>query len=239
MHKQVIGMLLMVTAIAGWWQIKQHGAEWMPVQHVRVEGSFQHLKRNAVKTALMPVVETGFYQVDLAQVRQTLERLPWVEKASVQRVWPDALKIVVEEQQPVARWRNNALINNKGELFRPDNLAEFGDLPEIIGPPGQHALLLDKMKELRKLLADKGMLLQRFYVNERRAWQVRLVSGMEMKLGRLTPVLQLKRFLKTVDVLGQALLELMMVVDLRYPNGYAVTWKSDDWKDIIEKKKRV
>ena len=234
-------MLLMVviTAIAGWRQLKQHGNEWMPIHHVRVEGRFQYLRREAVKAALMPVVTRGFYQVDLNRVRQVLEPLPWVEEASVQRVWPDALEIEITEQQPVARWRDEALINDKGVLFRPDNLADFNDLPAIIGPEGQHATLLEDMKVLRKLLADEGMLLQRFYVNERRAWQVRLVSGMELKLGRLTPVIQLQRFLKTVDVLGQALLELMMVVDLRYPNGYAVTWKSDKWKDIIEKKKRV
>ncbi len=235
----LIAILLIVAAIIVGRQFDQYGREWMPIHHVRVEGSFQYLRREKVKKALTPLVSTGFYQVDLNAVRQVLESLPWIEQASVQRVWPDRLAIEIEEQQPVARWQNEALINDKGVLFKPDNLAEFNDLPEIIGPQGQHAMLLEEMKSLRKMLADKGMLLQRFNVNDRRDWRVFLVSGMELKLGRLTPALQLQRFLNTVDVLGHTLLELMMVVDLRYPNGYAVIWKSDDWKDIIEKKKRV
>ncbi len=232
-------MVLIVAAVVGWRQFEQFGPEWMPIHHVRVEGGFQYLRREQVKTALTPLVTTSLYQVDLKEVRQALERLPWVETASVQRVWPDALTIEIEEQQPVARWRNEALINDKGALFKPDNLAEFNDLPEIVGPQGQHAVLLEKMKELRKMLADKGMLLQRFHVNDRRDWRIFLVSGMELKLGRLTPVFQLQRFLKTADVLGRTLIDLMKVVDLRYPNGYAVTWKSDDWKNMIEQKKRV
>jgi len=236
-----VGIMVFAAAVAvwGWEQFKRHDAEWMPIRHVRVEGRFQYLTRNEVKTALMPWVETGFYHIDLAQIKRALKQLAWTDRVAVHRVWPDAIEIEIEEQQPVARWQDRALINDRGELFEPENIAIFDDLPEIRGPAGQHGELLEQMKILRKMLADKGLLLQQFYVDQRRAWQIRLVSGLEIKLGRLLQIKQLQRFLKTVDILEQALIELMVIVDLRYPNGYAVTWKSDKWKQIIEKKKRV
>lgn len=42
--------------------------------------------------------------------------------------------------------------------------------------------------------------------------------------------------MKTLDILGHEKINAMAVVDLRYPNGYSVSWKSDtqiiDWKNL-------
>ena len=70
------------------------------------------------------------------------------------------------------------------------------------------------------------MHLVEFKVNERRSWVI-FANGLEIKLGRNGQLKNLQRFLKTLDLLGQDKIDLITKVDLRYPNGFAITWKAD------------
>jgi cell division protein FtsQ len=78
------------------------------------------------------------------------------------------------------------------------------------------------------------MILTEFRINGRGAWQIKLASGLAIQLGRTEQLKKLQRFLKTLSVLDPAQIAAMAVVDLRYPNGYAVAWKPEppelDWK---------
>jgi len=59
---------------------------------------------------------------------------------------------------------------------------------------------------------------------------------LEILLGRNEQLKKLQRFLKTLEVLGPEQVDKIAIVDLRYPNGYAVSWKPGteeiDWKKI-------
>lgn len=233
-----LGMLALMTI--GWREIKAQGADWMPVRYVRVEGAFQYIAKDTIKRVLARQVMHGFYNADLQQIQAAVKELPWADQVEVQRIWPDALKVTVSEQRPVARWGERSLLNNQGDLFVPGNVDQFAQLPLITGPEGQERKLLEVMKGLSVALRDRAMLLKEFAVNERRAWKVVLASGLEIKLGRKTPLENIQRFLRTVDLLGEDKIAMMASVDLRYPNGYAVTWKEDaeqiDWKKLMNTK---
>ncbi len=228
------------STLFGWWEIKAQGADWMPVRYVRVEGAFQYIAKDTVKQVLARHVMHGFFNTDLQQIHASVTALPWADRVEVQRIWPDALKISITEQRPVARWGGRSLLNNEGDLFVPENLDEFAQLPLITGPEGQQRKLLELMKGLKVALRDQAMALSEFAVNERRAWKVVLASGLEIKLGRKTQLENLNRFLRTVELLGREQVAMMAAVDLRYPNGYAVTWKEDadqiDWEKVMSKK---
>ncbi len=236
----LIAMLLVLSAYFGWREIKAQGADLMPVRYVRVEGAFQYIAKDTIKQVLGKQVRHGFFNVDLQQIQQAVKSLPWIDKVRVKRIWPDAIKVQISEQKPVARWGRYGLLNSQGEMFVPDKYNDFEQLPLISGPEGQEKQLLDVMKGLSLALQDQAMELKEFYVNERRAWKVKLANGMEIKLGRTTPLKNIQRFLKTVDLLGEAQLAKIAIIDLRYPNGYAVTWKSDaeeiNWKAVNNKK---
>ena len=92
------------------------------------------------------------------------------------------------------------------------------------------------MKGVKTALADQSMTLAEFSVNDRGAWKMKLVTGLEILLGRNEQLKKLQRFLKTLTVLKQEQIEQIAIVDLRYPNGYAVSWKDGvaefDWKAI-------
>jgi cell division protein FtsQ len=92
------------------------------------------------------------------------------------------------------------------------------------------------MKGIKTALADQSMELVEFSVNDRWAWKVKLATGLEILLGRNEQLKKLQRFLKTLTVLKQEYFDAMAIIDLRYPNGFAVSWKPGtaeiDWKAI-------
>jgi cell division protein FtsQ len=48
------------------------------------------------------VVGRNVFQLSLAERKQELERIPWVETATVSRLWPNHLRVMVKERTPVA-----------------------------------------------------------------------------------------------------------------------------------------
>lgn len=208
----------------------------LPVKYVRTEGVFQYLSKDEIKTALLPLVLTGFFDVDMQAVHAAVSTLPWVDTVTVKRIWPDAIDIKVSEKKPYARWGKKSLITEQGVIFTPKNMEQFQDLAVVTGPELQQVRVLEIMKGIKTALADQSMELAEFSVNDRWAWKIKLATGLEILLGRNEQLKKLQRFLKTLTVLGQEQVEKMAIVDLRYPNGYAVSWKSGsdccDWKAI-------
>jgi cell division protein FtsQ len=231
----LVSTLMVVGVWDGWRELKAQGADLLPIRYVRIEGVFQYLTKEEIKQALLVQVMTGFLNADMHLIRQALLNLPWIAEVKVKRVWPDAIEIKVYEQYPVARWNNIGLLNEQGDLFTPTNLAQFNKLPLLYGPLGQEKKLMEIMKQLQAGLANYSMGLAEFHVNERRAWTLVLNNELILKLGRREPLQKFQQFLPIVPVLGKERIAVMAVVDLRYPNGFAVTQKSGivqlDWKN--------
>lgn len=239
-------MVVLVLSSAGWlgWRyFGERDANSKPIRYVRIEGAFQYTSKDLLKEVLAPQMKLGFYHADMAAIHQAIRQLPLVAQVDVRRVWPDAVHIKIIEQKPVVRWGANALLNNQGDLLMPDNIDEFKNLPLITGPKDQERKLLEIMKGIYIVLKDKSLQMAEFHVNDRRAWRIKLASGLELQLGNKAPLENMQRFLKTLDLVGMEQLELMASVDTRYPNGYAVSWKPDspaiDWKAVAAGRKAV
>ena len=107
-----------------------------PIAALTIDAPFQRVNKMQLTDAAQRAIDGGFLTVRLAAIREALEALPWVDTASVRRVWPDRLHIVVAEQVPAARWGDRGLLNTRGELFLEDRilsttLAPFAPPQEI------------------------------------------------------------------------------------------------------------
>ncbi|MEQ1529230.1 MAG: cell division protein FtsQ/DivIB [Methylococcales bacterium] len=231
----IVSLLIGALWLAGH-KFKDYGSDAIPVKYVRTEGVFQYLSKDDVKAVLEPLVKTGFFAADMQAIHQAVATLPWVQSVAVKRVWPDAIDIKVQEKQPYVRWGEASLLTEDGVVFTPKNVDQFANLPLVNGPDQQQKKVLERMKGLQTVLADQSLELTEFSVNDRLAWKIKLVSGMEILLGRNDPLNKLQRFLTTLPVLKQEQVDAIAIVDLRYPNGYAVSWKPGaaeiDWKAI-------
>jgi len=207
--------------------------ESLPIRYVRTEGVFQYLSKEELKAALMPLVTTSIFDADMQQIHATVAKLPWVKSVAVERVWPDTIDIKVHERKAYVRWGEKGLLTEYGELFMPNNVDQFQSLLLVEGPKEQEAKTLEIMEGVRIALEDQSLDLAEFSINDREAWTIKLKTGLEIVLGSTGQLNKLQRFLDTLPILGQEKIAAMQVVDLRYPNGYAVSWKPDieaiDW----------
>jgi cell division protein FtsQ len=203
---------------------KLQDPQFMPVKVVRIDGQLQRLKREDLERAVAAELHGGFFSIDVAAMRSAALELPWVDRVDVRLVWPETLQMNVTEQQPLARWQEDRLLNLRGELFQPVASEIPEGLPVLSGPDGSEIEVVGRYRELKAELAVLGLVVTKVVLDARRAWTVITDSGLVIKLGSKDSVARLARFIRIYPAL-QAEQREMMQVDLRYPNGFAVQHK--------------
>ncbi|HMA88940.1 MAG TPA: cell division protein FtsQ/DivIB [Burkholderiales bacterium] len=194
-----------------------------PVHEITVRGKLAHTTPEQIAQAARGHIDGNFFAVDLGEVRDALQQLPWVRSVSVRRLWPDRLEVRLEEHVPLAHWGTDALVDGDGERFAAQSNAP---LPILIGPDGTEAQVTQRFRSFAALLAPLGKKPLRVELTPRYAWRLWLDDGLQVALGRDTadhPVdARLARFVavyaETLGKMGQRL----AYVDLRYPNGFAL-----------------
>src|SRR6185503_2164730 len=190
-----------------------------PLREVRIVDVSTHVTPEQVETIVRQELRGNFFTMDLAAARTAFERLPWVRRVQVRRLWPDRLDVALEEHVALARWADGALVSVQGEVFRG---AYDGQLPVFSGPEGTAKEIAIQYEYFRRSLATIGQTPTHVQISPRRAWQVKLASGMTLELGREQVEARMARF---VESYGRTLARLgrrLDYVDLRYPNGFAV-----------------
>lgn len=190
-----------------------------PVKEVRVLGTLSNVTREQVETTVRGQLTGNFFTIDLAAARRSFERLPWVRRAEVRRVWPDRLHVVLDEHVALARWGDSALVNTHGELF---SAASDERLPLFAGPAGSADEITQRYTAFRGALARVRLAPAELTLSQRRAWEVRLSSGLVLKLGRERVDERLATFLSVYERTVAPVSARLDYVDLRYPNGFAV-----------------
>jgi cell division protein FtsQ len=189
------------------------------LREVAVGGALLHVTRGEIEGVVRRELKGNFLTLDLAAVSASFQQLPWVRTVSVRRQWPARLEVALEEHVPLARWGAGALVNMQGDVFRA---AYDGELPVFVGPEGAAREMAIQYRYFRKSLAAIGQAPVRLEVSPRRAWKVKLASGVTLALGREQVEARLARFVAMHDRTLAPLGPRVDYVDLRYANGFAV-----------------
>lgn len=227
-----IADLLMLVASAA---LLAAAAVWLvrvpslPVRQVVFADVLPHTQRLEIEQVLPGALKGNFFSLNLEAVRGTLEKLPWVRKVDVRRVWPARLEVRIEEHRPVARWGEGRgeLVNSYGEVFT----AVLGDselavLPLLAGPAGSSQEVLRRYSDLVGSFRTVGEKPVQVTLSPRLAWQLKLENGMLVDMGReqaKAPLgVRLQRFIEVYPETVAKRAIRPAVVDLRYPNGFAM-----------------
>ena len=150
------------------------------LREVRVTNQLAHVTPDQIETVVASEMQGNFFTLDLARARAGFEKLPWVRKVNVRRQWPDRLEIAIEEHVPLGRWGDAGLVNTYGESF---TAAFNAELPLFIGPPGSAREIAIQYGYFQRSLGTIGLTPVQVQVSARRAWQVRVASGITLQLG--------------------------------------------------------
>jgi cell division protein FtsQ len=201
----------------------------LPIRQVHIEGEFLRLDTLRLQELVTDKVRGGFFNIDVAAIRNVLIALPWVNDVSVHRVWPDGLRVIVNEQTAVVRWNGTGLLNDHGHYFSPEKDSFPRGLPLLEGPEESKELLLERFKLLKQTY---GLPVVHLQMNQRRAWKFELKNGLSVVLGRRDFENRIERFVNVViNNLGEKSSQAREI-DMRYTNGFAVRWKQPTTKHI-------
>lgn len=216
-------LALLAYGVLGWLAAQP----WFALTTLEVKTPVVHVTEAQVRLVAERQVRGTFFTVDLDHVQESLQKLPWVREARVERRWPDTLVVSLVEHQPLARWNDDALVSEAGDVFVA---ALSQKLPRLTGPEDAVDEVVAAYRRHQAALAPLGLTLDELRLSPRRAWRMRLNNGMQIALGRLETEARMARFIAVYPRLfetqegaasGDATL-LPATVDLRYPDGFAL-----------------
>ncbi len=214
------GALLAVAALTGLIAV---GLD-QPVRRVVVHGALERVTALEIEQAARRALDGGYVSADLGALRRALEGLTWVDRARVERRWPDRVVIEIVEQQVAARWGEDGLLNTRGELFATGVLHPPPELPRLDGPPGSEAQVAQRYLAIQGRLIEQGLRLMALRVDARGAWELGLLNGVSVRLGRRQVDERMDRFVDVAAGVIAGRAAEIRYIDMRYSNGFAIGW---------------
>jgi len=232
----VMAVLFLITGIL----VQQNYAEMSvyinrPISQLELHASGVELADGEIEAILTPQLGQGFFSFDVKAVQDELEQHPWIAGAAIKRVWPDTLSVRVTEQRAIARWGEQSLLNQYGEIFSPRRIDHLAELPLLVGPQDRQYEVMTQYQNLRRLLLPASYKLQGLSLSARGSWEMVLDDGMQVTIGRTDITRKVKTMIEFLR--GQAAFGLAKIeaVDLRYSNGISVKHNEQDLNGIARR----
>ena len=208
-----------VAVLNGW-----IGGERWPIRTLVLQAPLKAVDEATLRGAIAPLARGGFFAVDPQRVRAAVVALPWVDRVDVRKRWPDRLEVRVTELRPYAHWGEGRLVSADGRLFNaPAGLALR--LPRFEAGDGRVADVLAFHREARPLLVRAGSDIAALRLSARGGWTLVTAEGLEVEIGRHDALPRLARFVRLMPQLRRAAPDRRLArADLRYTNGFALTW---------------
>ncbi len=217
----VVVALPVVAAVNGW-----IGRDAWPLRTLRVIGQVSPAHDDALRRTVLPYARGGFFAMDLDAAQAGVRNLPWVASAVVRKRWPDVLEVEVEEHRPFARWGKDQLLSVNGRLYPAAGMRVPDALPRLDGPPLRVPEVIALYNRASELFGRDGLRVLALGVDARGSWSLLLDNGAEVVVGRADTDRRLGRFARLLPQLQAERGALLRRADLRYANGFALTWQA-------------
>jgi len=198
-----------------------------PIKTVKVVGEYQYVKEADIVTTLKPfILDKGLFAFSEWKAEAALEKIPGVADASIWRIPPDKIKVVIRERSAVARFTDGALLSSKGVVFTTSNTKGAGDLPLLNGNHKYGKDMLTMLESLEPIFNTINAKVTGLGLSENGDWSVQLDNQTWIMLGKSDLTDRVQDFLTAYPVLMKSATTgaTLSYVDLRYSHGFAASW---------------
>lgn len=216
-------LMLVVLMLLGAGGVWVYHSPYFPIRQVKIDGDLQRVSSDELQTVAQKYIRGNIFSADLNGAQKAFERLPWIAKAQVRRRLPDAVDIGLIERVPVARWKDNGLVDSNGNLFQAATDESF---PVFEGETGTAKTMVEHYDTFIRVLQPLNLKISRLAYSPRSAWLVVLDNGVEVHLGRENETPRLQRFAQVWPTVLRAQQSNLQYVDMRYKDGFSVRYRS-------------
>lgn len=158
----------------------------LEIDSVRITGQTETSEIAVLnRLELQPEASLAFF--DLASARERVETLPWVETATLRKVYPATLKVTIQERKPYVLWQRDqtlSVIDETGRIIADASDAHT-DLIRVVGQGAdKRAGEAIRLAETASLIRSR--LRAAVLISERR-WNLVLDNGVTLMLPQEQP----------------------------------------------------
>lgn len=234
--------LLLAGGAAVLWLAQRPWFEFRQIDVLAPDGGApRHVTEASVRTAVFArsgaPLAGNFFTMRLADVRRRFESVPWVAQASVRRVWPNRLVVVVHEHRAIGVWSDGRVLSDRGRLFVANSAeAELdGPLAAFAGPASYAEAAALRFRDFGEQLAALSLAPTALEVSDRAAWSLTAAAldsegqprfpSTRFELGRDEPAGRLREQLGTIVTAWPRVVAQLGTaptrIDARYVEGFA------------------
>lgn len=200
---------------------------------VKINGQIVRTSEQEICDSIANLLNNGFFGTNVAVVRASLKKLPWIASAKVEKIWPDKLSVTVNEKIPIARWRGKGLVTTTGEIIYSEMFNDLDKLPIFWGNEKQVKKMLENYLVISDTLKQHNIIVSEIEIMPDHGIRAILNNGIMLFLGQEGLLDRLNRFTLAYRNKLQKVLYKIDYVDLRYVNGIAIGWKDGISKSSV------
>jgi cell division protein FtsQ len=191
------------------------------IDAVRITGQSETAELEVLNQLAIPD-HASIVMFDVHEARLRVEEIPWVESATIRKIYPGTLEIEITEREPFALWQRNgdvALIDVEGRVLSAYVAPRYRGLPVLVGAGAQ-----SEAEQILALIAEFPTLHERIraatLVSGRR-WDLTLKNDIVIMLPEEDPIPALVQ-LEALDQSQRILSRDILSVDLRLADRVVV-----------------
>jgi cell division protein FtsQ len=227
-----------------WWLLRH---PVFAIQAITVQGEVTRNNAITLRANVVPQLQGNFFTINLQQTKEAFEAVPWVRGAVVHRDFPNRLRTVLVEHEPMALWGDesaNKMVNQQSEVFEANvEDVDIDKLPRLKGPDAQSQTVVQMYRHLLPMFEATDMGIEQLELTPRGSWRVLTDRGAQLELGRGSEAeitAQVQVFFKTLSQVtaryGRTPTALAGA-DLRHKDGYALRLRGVTTLETDGKKK--
>ncbi len=205
------------------------------IKNIEILG-LNYLDKDDITKIINTYKNVNIFNVNIKHIYKEIKNNTWIKNATIEIIYPNTIKILLTEKEPIAIWQNrygNNLISKTGDMIFEKKLDNFKSyLPIIIGENANKNInsILNILNSNRDFVRNIWSMT---FVNQRR-WDIHFNQGLTIRLPSKNVKNAWEKIInlnKKFNILSISLTE----IDLR--NSNQILGKINIDKKLIFKKK--